>query len=549
MKNTVFSLYPLSFILYPKKNIALLLLAILLPFGFAQSNEELVGRLILMGFRGEQPPIEQLLRYKPAGFVFYPSNISSSQNTRKLINDLQQSVDYPLLFALDQEGGPFSAYRVDDATIFPSNMAIAATNSIDFAQQKGQLIGSEIAYLGFNLNFAPVVDVNINPDNPIIGMRSFGANVNTVSSYGVALLEGLKSAGVAGVAKHFPGHGDTITDSHLTLPLVNGNRARLDAVELAPFRAMIAANVPAIMTAHVIFPEFDSLYPATLSKTVLNDLLRTELGFKGMIITDHMDMKAIANNYGAGEAAVMSIVAGADLVMIGYREEKQAEVYNALLAALESGRISQQRLYDALQHSANLANTYQSNLNTELPDYSLNKLKAEKQALQAATLLTNDGVLPIKVASQLLVISPYIKRIKAVPDLAKQLAYYYPTNSLDISIEPSDIEIAVAVEAAKDVDVIVLASYHFRGKFLDNVIRLEQALINTNKPLIVVALGNPDDIRYFDNKPNAYLALYGFDDSNLKAAREILSGNAWPTGKLPMGFEGFDYGFGLENFK
>ena len=527
----------------------IIFLFFILPFSFAQTTQDLVGRLILMGFRGDTAPIDQLLKYKPAGFVFYPSNISSTQNIRAVLASLQASVDYPLLFALDQEGGPFSAYRVDNATIFPSNMAIAATNNIEFAKQKGQLIGQEIAYAGFNLNFAPVVDVNINPDNPIIGMRSFGANVNTVSNYGVALLAGLKSSGIAGVAKHFPGHGDTVTDSHLALPVVMGSRDRLDAVELAPFKAMIAADVPAIMTAHVIFPEFDKDYPATLSKTVLTDLLRTELGFKGMIITDHMDMNAIANNYGAGEAAVMSIVAGADVVMIGYREEKQAEVYNALLEAVLSGRISQKRLLDAVGHSSGLANSYGSNLNRPLPDYHMDQASAEQQALQAATLLTNDGILPIKVDSKLLVISPYIKRIKAVPILANNLAYYYPTHSIDMSIEPSNIEIAVAVEAAKDADLVVLANYHFRGKFLESWIRLEQALINTNKPLVVLALGNPDDIRYYKAKPNAYLALYGFDDSNLKAAREILSGNALPQGKLPMGFEGFNFGFGLEDFK
>ena len=517
---------------------------------FAQSRpEDLVGRLLLMGFRGDKAPIEQLGLFKPAGFIFYPSNITSTIHTKELISSLQAAADYPLLFALDQEGGPFSAYRVDDATVFPSNMAIAATKNMDFARQKGKLIGQELAYIGFNLDFSPVVDVNINPDNPIIGMRSFGANVSTVAAYSMSLFKGLDESGVAAVAKHFPGHGDTVSDSHIALPIVTGSRERLERVELAPFKAMIAAGVPAIMTAHVIFSEFDKDYPATLSKIVLTDLLRNELGFKGLIITDHMDMNAIAANYGAGEAAILSILAGADLVLIGYREEKQVEVYNALLGAVKSGRIPESRLRDAIAHSSQIARNYPVNNNPPLPNYQLNKNAAQAQALNAVTLLTNDAVLPIKKDSNLLVISPYIKRIKAVPDLAARLANYYSVERLDVSISPSQDEINLAIEVADKADVIVLASYHFRGNFSSELIGLEQKLMQTGKPLVVVALGNPDDIRYFKIKPNAYLATYGFDDSNLTAAARILSGNALPRGKLPMGFPGFKIDYGLENFE
>ena len=509
----------------------------------------MVGRLLLMGFRGDQAPIKKLNLFKPAGFIFYPGNISSTTGTKELISELEAAADYPLLYALDQEGGPFSAYRVDEATVFPSNMAIAATKNMDFAQQKGKLIGQELAYIGFNLNFSPVVDVNINPDNPIIGMRSFGANVSTVAAYGMSLFKGLDESGVAAVAKHFPGHGDTVSDSHIDLPIVSGSRERLERVELAPFKAMIAAGVPAIMTAHVLFSEFDKDYPATLSKIVLTDLLRTELGFAGLIVTDHMDMKAISDNYGAGEAAILSILAGADLILIGNREEKQVEVYNALLAAVKSGRIPESRLREAIAHSSQIARNYPVNKNSPLPDYQFDKEAAQTQALNAATLLTNDSVLPIKKGSRLLVISPYIKRIKDVPNLAGQLANYYPTERLDISINPTQDDVNLAIEAANKADVVVLASYHFRGGFSNELIGLEQNLLETGKPLIVLALGNPDDIRYFQEKPNAYLALYGFDESNLIAASKILSGNALPKGKLPMGFEGFDYGFGLEDFQ
>jgi beta-N-acetylhexosaminidase len=193
---------------------------------------------------------------------------------------LQQAAAYPLLFAIDQEGGPFNAYRVDRATLFPGQMALAATQDPELATKVAKAIGQELRYMGFNLLFAPVVDVNSNPDNPIIGVRSFGAEVEMVSTFGKAYLSGLEQAGIAGVAKHFPGHGDTSTDSHLSLPIITGSLDRLQQVELAPFKSMIEAGVPVIMTAHVVFAALGDTMPATLSKPVLTRLLRL-YGYEG----------------------------------------------------------------------------------------------------------------------------------------------------------------------------------------------------------------------------------------------------------------------------
>ena len=198
--------------------------------------------------------------------------------------------------------------------------------------------------MGVNLNFAPVVDVNNNPDNPVIDRRSFGESPELVSRLGVAYIHGLQRNGVLGTAKHFPGHGDTTVDSHFDLPTVNHDRERIHALELQPFRAAIDADVAAIMTAHIIYHAFDADRPATLSPTILTNLLRNELGFDGLIITDDMEMKAIDDCYRSGEAAVMAVEAGADIVMVLWSPTKQLEVFDALLSAVKSGRISQTRL-------------------------------------------------------------------------------------------------------------------------------------------------------------------------------------------------------------
>jgi len=181
----------------------------------------------------------------------------------------------------------------------------------------GRAIGQEIAYLGANVDLAPVLDVNVNPKNPIIGLRSFGADPKAVARYGLAFARGLEEAGVLWTAKHFPGHGDTQTDSHTGLPIVDKPRAEIERVELAPFRAAVDADVPVIMTAHILYPALDPDYPATLSRKILTGLLRDEMGYQNLIITDDMGMRAISNRWGAGEAAVRAVEAGADLVLVG----------------------------------------------------------------------------------------------------------------------------------------------------------------------------------------------------------------------------------------
>ena len=313
--------------------------------------EEKVGQLIMVGFEGTQANevVKTHIRERfVGGIVLFSRNIQSPKQTAELTNELQRLAQttarqIPLFIGIDQEGGWVIRLR-EGATVLPGNMALGATGSTELAERAGEITAVELAAVGVNLNFAPVMDVNNNLNNPVIGRRSFGESPELVSRLGVAYLRGLQHNGVLATAKHFPGHGDTTVDSHFDLPTVSHDLERVHALELQPFRAAIDADVAAIMTAHIIYPALDPDRPATLSPTVLTDLLRKELGFDGLLITDDMEMKAIDARYQSGEAAVMAVEAGADIVMVLWTPAKQIEVFDALLSAVKSGRIPEARL-------------------------------------------------------------------------------------------------------------------------------------------------------------------------------------------------------------
>ncbi len=521
---------------------------------FAQPNEDasaLVGRLLLLAFPGPNAPLERLAEFEPGGFLLYSGNIPSSESLRDLTGTLQNAAKYPLLFGIDQEGGPFNSYRSEDAVLFPGQMALAATLDPALAERVGEATGLELASLGVNLVFGPVADVNSNPDNPIIGIRSFGAEPETVAAFALAYARGLEAGGVAAVAKHFPGHGDTSLDSHLDLPTVGAELARLEALELVPFKALIEAGIPGVMSAHVVFPALDEEVPATLSSPVLSGLLRENLGFSGLVVTDFMDMAAIAKNYGAGEAAVRSVLAGADLVLLGPDLERQREVYAALQEALRSGRLSEARVREAVARSEAVARRYPSNPQAQSAGAQATQARlALEVAERAATLLWNDDVLPLASNANVLVVSPKLTAYGPAPTLGEALAELHPeTQSVTLSDPPTEAEIGEAVAATGEAEVIVLGSYHWQGAFAETLAGLEAQLAATGKPLVVVALGNPDDLRFLPQRPDAYLAVYGFRTANVMAAARVLTGQVAPGGKLPVPAGDYVNGAGLEGFR
>ncbi|MDT0124989.1 beta-N-acetylhexosaminidase [Paenibacillus sp. RRE4] len=315
-----------------------------------------IGQMLLCGFHGTEPEgeIEKLLGdYPIGGIVYFARNVVSPEQVERLSGGLQNiaqaSGNVPLWIAIDQEGG-MVARITEGIALIPGQMAIAAAGSVQDAYAAARISGAELQSMGINMNFAPVLDVNNNASNPVIGVRSFGESAEKVADFGAASIAGFQQAGIAATAKHFPGHGDSDTDSHLDLPVITHDRTRVDQVELVPFRVAIAEGVDAMMSAHIYFPALEpERLPVTLSHSVLTGLLRKELGYEGMILTDCMEMKAIATHYGTVDAAVMAVEAGADMVLISHTAQLQVGAFEALMNAVKSGRISERRIDESVK--------------------------------------------------------------------------------------------------------------------------------------------------------------------------------------------------------
>jgi beta-N-acetylhexosaminidase len=300
----------------------------------------LCGQLLSVGFDGPTAPRELLARIAASevgGVMLFRPNITAAGQVAALVTELRKASppEAPLLVSIDQEGGLVQRLR-GVATEWPPMLAVGEAGDPSRTQQVGRALGEELAALGVGWDFAPVLDVHTNPANPVIGNRAFGVTPAAVAAHALAFWRGLRAAGVVGCGKHFPGHGDTRTDSHLELPVVDHDLARLRAVELAPFLAAARAGIDALMTAHVLYPALDPANPATLSRAILTDLLRGELAFRGVIVSDDLGMKAVADRWPIEELAVASIDAGADHLLVREPAARQVAAFEALVRAAET---------------------------------------------------------------------------------------------------------------------------------------------------------------------------------------------------------------------
>jgi beta-N-acetylhexosaminidase len=303
-----------------------------------------------------EPTLAFLERYQPGAFVLLPSNIGSPARTAAVVAQAQAALEAagapPMFIAVDQEGG-IVAHLKDGFTTWPVPALLAATGDVNLAYQTGQAVGREMRAVGVTVNLAPVVDLNTNPANPIIGRRAFGQNPAIVAPIVAAYARGLQSMGVAAVAKHFPGHGASDTDSHHEIPVIDRDRTTLEAEELLPFRAMIDADVAAIMVGHLNLPALGmpAGQPASLASDIIDGLLRGELGFDGIVITDALDMDAIDTRYSPAAAAVAAVKAGNDMVILGAHVglETQAQAIEAVVAAVHAGELAPERIDRSVQ--------------------------------------------------------------------------------------------------------------------------------------------------------------------------------------------------------
>lgn len=314
-----------------------------------------IGQMLMTGFDPEGPPLQERIEdYHVGNFILNENNVRRPDILVKLTAQIQtwaqqENEDVAALIAVDQEGSkPNSRLSSDKGyTVFGTALELGCIDDIELTRDVARVMGEEMRAVGLNMNLAPVVDVNDEPDNPVIGDRAFGVEPERVREHGLAFIEGVQGAAVAATAKHYPGHGNTSIDSHVDVPTVDKSRSELEAVELAPFRAAVEANVAAVMTAHVLYPELDPDRPATLSFKIVGEILREELGFKGVVMTDALEQGTLARAGEEGEAAVMAVQAGVDLIAFG-NAALIPQIHGALMQAVEGGRITEQQINESV---------------------------------------------------------------------------------------------------------------------------------------------------------------------------------------------------------
>jgi beta-N-acetylhexosaminidase len=479
---------------------------------------------------------------------------ASAREAATFINRMQRMAKVPLLVGGDFERGV--SMRVEGTTVFPHAMAFTASGDPDEARIEGEITANESRALGFQWIFFPDADVNNNPDNPIINIRSYGEDPADVSRFATAFIKGAHASSGGRVlltAKHFPGHGDTATDTHMNLATIPGDRSRLESIEWAPFRAVIAGGVDAIMTAHIAVPALDAPdLPATLSPKILTGILRDELGFQGIVVTDALDMGGIANGFGVGDASVRALEAGADALLM---PSDPIAAIDAVEAAVKSGRLSQARIErstlrllrakaDVGLAKSKLVDLKQIPKRVNTPE---SRAAAQRIADRSVTLVRNEGgLIPLRGDEETifytLVESPSSTEGEAfLAGVRARLPRAQVIRADSTMSEATLNGLVLRGAAARSYVVAAFASVApKRGAaalsgFLP---KLVDELIATRKPVALLALGNPYMVRNFSGVA-AWLALFSTVPPSETAAAKAIFGDIPVNGKLPVSIPGF----------
>jgi beta-N-acetylhexosaminidase len=527
--------------------------------------EEKVGQLVACRFTGDFTNLDAsavqaldslIVNQKIGGLILFGGE---ALETAFLTNHFQKLAKLPLLMASDFERG--TGNQVTGATLFPPLMAIGAAGSEALAYDMGRITAVEGRAMGIHMTYAPVVDVNINPDNPIINTRAIGEDPALVGRLARAFIRGCQENGMIATAKHFPGHGDTAQDSHSLLPTITADRARLERVELAPYRDAIAAGVGAVMTAHLFVPALDPTpnLPATLSEPILTGVLRKELGFKGLIVSDALEMAGVTNAFGTEDASLRALLAGVDLLLL---PPEPARVAASLVEAARSGKLPRARIDDAVRRiltvKAELGLFKHRFADVEaLPRIlaSQPSLDRARQAFEsAATLVKNEGgVLPLSPEKSLAVFALssdpgdyYAGRPFAIEVLKRRPGTTVVYADGDTGWD--SLTVGLARAQAADIGVFALFSRLGAGKGTVDLepkqVTLIQKWLGAGKPAVVVSFGSPYFLKHFPEAA-AYLCLYRNTPQTQPIAVRVLFGELDPSGKLPVSLPGYPIGSGL----
>ncbi|MEV5258915.1 glycoside hydrolase family 3 protein [Streptomyces anulatus] len=537
------------------------------------SLEEKVGQLFVMRVYGhsatdpDQADIDANLKeigvrtaaelistYHVGGIIYFTwaHNTRDPHQIADLSNGLQRAAlagrsRLPLLVSTDQEHG--IVCRVGEpATLLPGAMALGAGGSRSDTRRAAWIAGAELAALGVNQNYAPDADVNVNPANPVIGVRSFGSDPAAVAALVAEQVKGYQGAGIASTAKHFPGHGDTSTDSHTGLPVINHTRAQWEELDAPPFRAAIRARIDSIMTAHIVVPALDpSEDPATLSRPILTGILREELGYDGVVVTDSLGMEGVRTKYGDDRVPVLALMAGVDQLL---NPPNLSVAWNAVLEAVRGGEITEARVDESILRILRLKSRlglfrdpFVSRRGVERTVGSrAHRAAADRIAERTTTLLADPGtVLPLSRRSHrnLLVVgadpaSPSGTTGPPTSTLANAFGELgFTARALSTGTAPNQAKIAEAVAAAEGRDAVVVATYNVTATSSQRT--LVTALVATGVPVVTVAVRNPYDVAHLTGTGvAASLAAYSWTDVELRAAARVIAGHADPEGTLPV---------------
>ncbi|AVH97409.1 MULTISPECIES: glycoside hydrolase family 3 protein [Streptomyces] len=507
---------------------------------------------------GVRTAAELVARYHVGGIIYFTwaHNTRDPQQIADLSNGIQQAAlaqptPVPVLISTDQEHG--IVCRVGEpATLLPGAMALGAGRSHADARRAAEIAGTELAALGIRQNYAPVADVNVNPANPVIGVRSFGSDPRAVAGLVAAQVKGYQRAGVAATSKHFPGHGDTAVDSHYGLPTITHTREQWEELDAPPFRSAIAAGIDSIMTAHIVVPALDpSEDPATLSRPILTGILRERLGYDGVVVTDALGMEGVRTKYGDERVPVLALKAGVDQLL---NPPKLDVAWNAVLNAVRTGELTEARLDESILRILRLKaklglfrRAYVTRAGVERVVGSKAHLaQADRIAEATTTLLLNEGgLLPLRPSRHRSVLvvgadpaSPSGTTGPPTTTLAAALRELgFTATALPTGTAPTTTKIDEAVAAAAGKDVVVVGTYNVTATSTQRT--LVARLAATGVPVVTVAIRNPYDVAHLTGQ-RATLAAYSWTDVELRAAVRVLAGRAEPRGRLPVPVQSAD---------
>lgn len=502
------------------------------------STEEKIGQLLVAsidGFTLDDAAKAFLDTCHIGNIIHFGNNVRDCEQAAALNAALDAHIrargGIPPLIGIDHEGGRVTRF-LSGVTVFPAAMAIGATGDLQLAEAVGRAMGRELRTMGFSINFAPVLDVNTNPHNPVIGTRAYGDDPEHVASFGIAMAKGMQAEGLAACGKHFPGHGDTDVDSHYGLPSVDKPLDMLEKMDLLPFQRAIDAGIASLMTTHILFPQLEQAQtPATMSTAILQGLLRQRMGFDGLIISDGMQMEAITKWFGLERGSIEAVKAGVDLLCIGTggggTMAAQISTYHALVAAVQSGEIPMARIDDAVRRVLAAKEAYSTPFTGEV-DWQANAALARKAADASMTWLIHGEK---KVAGKVLCASVPAP----APKYGIRAGDWHETSFANIAAKALGGEalllgdIVPQIEAVKRADSVVMSitdGGEAESQFLQEAIAM-------GKRVFAVITGSPYIAAYMGPEC-AVLCTYGTAGLSVEAACRVLSGEIEAKGKLPV---------------